>query len=277
MPGRSGVPVMRAWPVTGFLSRHIVVVKVQPIRRTSEPSSDSSIFWPTPVVRAWVSAASAPPKASMAVRSRRPPRRCRCASSGPAWNRPRRCRPAPAPSNRCRADGRSGRACRSPRSRHRPASGLILRSSSQPKPFLSAALGPEVLAEDVGLGDELVQDGAALGRLQVQRHALHAAIVGLEEGAGHAGQHGHAARAVAAVGRLDLDHVGAEIGHQHVGHGARLRRRAGNDLDALQRTPATKLRHLTRLPTRRCRTNDRPRSGRARPRAGPAPAASSAA
>ncbi len=50
MPGRSGVPVTRAWPVTGFWLRHIVVVKVQPISRTSEPSSDSSIFWPMPVV-----------------------------------------------------------------------------------------------------------------------------------------------------------------------------------------------------------------------------------
>ena len=69
MPGRCAVPVMRAWPVTGFSLRHIVVVKVQPISRTSEPSSDSSIFWPTPVVRAWVRAASAPPKASMAVDS----------------------------------------------------------------------------------------------------------------------------------------------------------------------------------------------------------------
>ena len=69
MPGRSGVPVMRACPVTGFLLRQMVVVKVQPIRRTSEPRSDNSIFWPTPVVRAWVSAARAPPKASMAVDS----------------------------------------------------------------------------------------------------------------------------------------------------------------------------------------------------------------
>src|SRR6185369_12979355 len=87
-----------------------------------------------------------------------------------------------------------------------------------------------------GLGDQLVQDGAALGVLEVQRHALHAAIVGLEEGAAYAGQHRHAARAVTALGRLDLDHVGAEIGHQHVGNGARLRGRAGNDLDALEWT-----------------------------------------
>ena len=95
--------------------------------------------------------------------------------------------------------------------------------------------GPEVLAEDVGLRDELAQDLAPLLALEVQGHALHAAIVGFEEGAAHVRQHGHAARRVAALGRFDLDHVGAEIGHQHPGHGARLRGGAGDDLDALKR------------------------------------------
>ena len=52
MPGRSGVPTMRAWPVTGLRSRHIVVVSVQPIRRIWPPSSEQSTFWPTPVLRA---------------------------------------------------------------------------------------------------------------------------------------------------------------------------------------------------------------------------------
>ena len=66
MPGRSRVPVMRACPVTGLRSRHIAVWSVQPISRICPPSSDRSIFWPTPVVRACVSAASAPPNARMA-------------------------------------------------------------------------------------------------------------------------------------------------------------------------------------------------------------------
>ena len=65
---------------------------------------------------------------------------------------------------------------------------------------------------------------------------LHAAVVGLEIGARHAGQHGRAARIVADLRHLDLDDLGAEIGHQHVGHRAGLRRRAGDDLDALQRS-----------------------------------------
>jgi hypothetical protein len=58
--------------------------------------------------------------------------------------------------------------------------------------------GAEVLAEDVGPRHELVKDRAAL------RH-------------------------------FDLDHVGAEIGHQHIRRGPRLSGGTGDDLDALQR------------------------------------------
>ena len=50
----------------GIGPRHMRGLNVQPISRTMPPSSDSSTFWPTPVVRACVSAASAPPKARMA-------------------------------------------------------------------------------------------------------------------------------------------------------------------------------------------------------------------
>src|SRR5439155_4299066 len=94
--------------------------------------------------------------------------------------------------------------------------------------------GPEVLAEDVGPCDELAEDFAAFRGLQVQGDALYAAVVGLEIGAGHAGEHGRAARIVADLGHLDLDDLGAEIGHQHVGHRAGLRRRAGDDFDAVE-------------------------------------------
>ena len=94
----------------------------------------------------------------------------------------------------------------------------------------------EVLSEYLGTRDQLVQYLAPLLRLQVERDALHAAVVGFEVGARHTGQHGAAARIVAALGHLDLDHLGAEIGHQHVGHRARLRGRARDNLDALKRT-----------------------------------------
>ena len=52
--GRSRVPATRAWPVTGSRLRHMAVVSVQPIRRICRRAASSSTFWPTPVVRAWV-------------------------------------------------------------------------------------------------------------------------------------------------------------------------------------------------------------------------------
>ena len=65
MPGRSRVPLIRV-PVIGLRFRHIVVVRVQPIRRTTPATSEVSTFWPTPVVLAQCSAASNPPNASSA-------------------------------------------------------------------------------------------------------------------------------------------------------------------------------------------------------------------
>jgi hypothetical protein len=94
----------------------------------------------------------------------------------------------------------------------------------------------EVLPEDIGLSDELLQDLAAFARLQVQSDALHAAVVRFEETARHARQYRHRARVVTARRRFDLDHLGAEISHQHVGNCARLGRRAGHDSYALQGT-----------------------------------------
>ena len=182
MPARCAVPVMRAWPVTGFLLRHIVVVKVQPISRTSEPSSDSSIFWPTPVARAWVSAASAPPKASMARRfvGHRGDAGAHLLARhgiglGDAAQRLR---------HRIGARQMAVRALGAvARDRDIDQLGIDLAQLLPAEAVLFGGARAEVLAEDVGLGDELVQDGAALGRLEVERHALHAAIVGLEEGA----------------------------------------------------------------------------------------------
>ena len=80
----------------------------------------------------------------------------------------------------------------------------------------------EVLHEHVGAGDELIERGAALGAGGVEHDRFLAAVEGGEEGAAHAAQ---VARLV-ALGRLDLDHLGAEEGeehaagraHDHVGH-----------------------------------------------------------
>jgi hypothetical protein len=110
---------------------------------------------------------------------------------------------------------------------------------------LFGSAGAEILAEHFRRRDQLVQDLAPFPGLEVQGDALHAAIVGLEIGAGMAGQHGRAARRVAALGHFDLDHLGAEIGHQHVRHRAGLRRGTGDDLDAVQ--GAVGLAHIERL------------------------------
>jgi hypothetical protein len=58
------------------------------------------------------------------------------------------------------------------------------------------------------------EDLAALRGFQVERRAAFAAVDGVEAGAVEAGRAGHLARRIAG-GRLDFDHVGAEIGEQH--------------------------------------------------------------
>ena len=103
------------------------------------------------------------------------------------------------------------------------------------KTVLLGRARPEVLTEDIGACDQLAQNFSTLRGLEIEGDAFHAAVVGLEERARMAWQHRHDTRAVAALRRLDLDDLGAEISHQHVGHRAGLGRRAGNDFHALQR------------------------------------------
>ena len=96
--------------------------------------------------------------------------------------------------------------------------------------------GAEVLAEDIGAGHELVQDLPCLRGFHVQRDTLHAPVVGFEIGAGQAGKHAGGAGVVAFARHLDLDHLGAQIGHQHVRDRAGLRGGAGNNLDTVEWT-----------------------------------------
>jgi hypothetical protein len=89
------------------------------------------------------------------------------------------------------------------------------------EPQLLHGAGLEVLADDVGGGDEAQRGLHALGLLQVERDALLVAVEGREEARARAEQ---AARVVALDG-LDLDDLGAEVGqqqaagrtHDHVG------------------------------------------------------------
>ncbi len=126
--------------------------------------------------------------------------------------------------------------------------------------------GAEVLSEDVGALDEAVEDLAPFRGFQIEGEALHAAVVGLEIGAGEAGNAARLARVVADLRNLDLDDLRAQIRHQHIGDRARLRRGAGNDLDAVERSARS--RHLLSLPTGLRR---QPPAAAARCRARPSP------
>ncbi|MNV72575.1 hypothetical protein D3C71_1656760 [compost metagenome] len=73
----------------------------------------------------------------------------------------------------------------------------------------------------IALRQQIVDDLQAFGRLQVHGDgplvAVHRAVVG---GLGLADAHAPVARVVAALGVLDLDHLGAEIGQHHAAHRA---------------------------------------------------------
>ncbi|MNS87117.1 hypothetical protein D3C72_1210480 [compost metagenome] len=95
--------------------------------------------------------------------------------------------------------------------------------------------GAEVLHQHVAALHQVFQQRLALGRLHVQRQA---ALVGVQHreveavGVRHVAQ--LAARDVTASGQFDLDHVGAQPGHQLGGRGAGLHVRHVQDADTIQ-------------------------------------------
>ena len=72
--------------------------------------------------------------------------------------------------------------------------------------------GAEILHQEIAGGDEAVHDLLRLGPLQVEHDALLAGVKLPERGRHAAAQRRAGAHHVALIG-LDLDHVGAEIGH----------------------------------------------------------------
>ena len=76
--------------------------------------------------------------------------------------------------------------------------------------------GAVILDDDVRFQGQLARDGPALGRLQVQRDAFLVARLHRPPQRGAILQHPPGTDGVAAIGRLDLDHVGTEFG-QHAG------------------------------------------------------------
>src|SRR5205814_506210 len=83
----------------------------------------------------------------------------------------------------------------------------------------------EVLQKNVGVVREIANDLLALGRAQVDRDRLLAAIAGEVIGALTRAvlldERLETAGLVAAIGLLDLDHGGAELGQDHAGEWAR--------------------------------------------------------
>ena len=80
--------------------------------------------------------------------------------------------------------------------------------------------GPEVLDHDVGLLEQLLEDLAVGVVLEVERDAFLAAIDRGEVGRLAVDERPIGAGVVAALGRLDLDHPRAHLGHQQGAVGA---------------------------------------------------------
>src|SRR5262249_43622593 len=98
----------------------------------------------------------------------------------------------------------------------------------------------EVLHEDVGLGDEPIDDLTPFGFLEVDGDAALVAVVGFEIeirpiGEIDAAQLGHSPAGIAADALLDFDHVGSEIAEQRRAHGPLLPDRPIDDPIAFER------------------------------------------
>ena len=106
--------------------------------------------------------------------------------------------------------------------------------------------GPEVLDDDVGLLEQLLEDRAVLVVLEVERDRFLAAVDRGEVGRLAVDERAVGAGVVAALGRLDLDHPGAHLRHQEGAVGAGEDARQVDDGDARQGAGGT-LGHATVL------------------------------
>src|SRR5262245_26407634 len=96
--------------------------------------------------------------------------------------------------------------------------------------------GPEVLDQHVGALQQFLHHRLALGLGEVERHALLAPVEGHEEMAFAGAARARAlARVVAAVGILDLDHLGAHVGQDLCAHGSRDHAGEIDDADSAER------------------------------------------
>src|SRR5713101_2758837 len=99
-----------------------------------------------------------------------------------------------------------------------------------PQPALAHRARGKIFDHHVGRLQELYQHRAALGRIGVERQALLVAVEVAEKAAAEAAQ---LARAI-AVHRLDLDHLGAQVGQDHAARRPEDGMAEFDDTDALE-------------------------------------------
>src|SRR5215471_6678483 len=104
--------------------------------------------------------------------------------------------------------------------------------------------GVEILDQHLRGGDEVEKQFAPAWFPQAQRHALLIAAVDLPMDADAVGLPG--AQRVAALGVLDLDHLGAEIGELQADHIARYEARHVDDPHPVERTRRARLERFFR-------------------------------
>ena len=92
----------------------------------------------------------------------------------------------------------------------------------------------EVLHDHVHLLDKLVDDLPCLRRLDVERHALLAAVARLEDGVEAIGLRAQAAHRVAVARTLDFEHLGAHVGEHGGAVGPVLEAGEVEDLDPIE-------------------------------------------
>jgi hypothetical protein len=126
-------------------------------------------------------------------------------------------------------------ASKPPRAASAPASPYAV-TDAKPRARVERGVGDE----HVRALDESAQDGAALGLAQIEREPTLAAVVDdpavVVRALGHAGAAG-AVSVEIAVGRLDLDDVGPEIGEDRRRHRARDEARGVDDAQAVTQAP----------------------------------------
>ena len=109
-------------------------------------------------------------------------------------------------------------------------------SASGPRPHVLQRTGAKILAQDVGLGGQALQQRRALGPAQVEGDRLLVALF-REPGIAVAALAGGAelAQRVALAGLLDLDDLGAELAEDGGGEGPGDEGREVDDADAVER------------------------------------------